>query len=226
MSFQFSPKIVTDGLVLYLDAANPKSIVSGSTTWNDLSRGGNNGILTNGPVFNSGNGGSIVFDGSDDYVSCGNSSNLQGTVGSAFAWVKTTTPGSGYRGIITKQNSWGLYVRDNILVTYDWNSATDRTTGINISDGTWKNVAITFTETTGTPLNNVIIYLNGNPVLITTVKYVNNTINIELGRGGNGSGGTIQLLNGNISQALVYNRVLTSQEVLQNYNATKTRFGL
>ena len=69
MAFNFSPKIVTDGLVLCLDAANSKSIVSGSTTWNDLSRGGNNGNLVNGPTFNSGNGGSILFDGVDDYVS-------------------------------------------------------------------------------------------------------------------------------------------------------------
>ena len=67
MAFSFSPKIVTDGLVLYLDAANPKSYVSGSTTWRDISRGGNNGTLVNGPTFDSGNGGNIVFDGVDDY---------------------------------------------------------------------------------------------------------------------------------------------------------------
>ena len=74
MAFNFSPKVVTDGLVLYLDAANPKSIVSGSTIWTDLSRGGNNGTLIGGPTFNSGNGGSIVFDGSNDYVSVSNNS--------------------------------------------------------------------------------------------------------------------------------------------------------
>ena len=67
MAFNYSPKVVTDGLVLYLDAANPKSYVSGSTTWGDLSRGGNNGTLVNGPTFDGGNGGSIVFDGVNDY---------------------------------------------------------------------------------------------------------------------------------------------------------------
>jgi hypothetical protein len=66
MSFNYSPKIVTDGLVLYLDAANTKSYVSGSTVWNDLSRSGYNGTLTNGPTFNISNGGSISFDGVDD----------------------------------------------------------------------------------------------------------------------------------------------------------------
>ena len=60
--------IVTDGLVLLLDAANTKSYVSGSTIWNDLSRSGNTGTLTNGPTYNSSNGGSIVFDGSNDFI--------------------------------------------------------------------------------------------------------------------------------------------------------------
>ena len=53
MAFRYSPKIVTDGLVLYLDAANPKSYVSGSTLWNDLTINSNNGVLTNGPTFSS-----------------------------------------------------------------------------------------------------------------------------------------------------------------------------
>jgi hypothetical protein len=66
MAFNYSPKIVTDGLVLYLDAANSKSYVSGSTTWSDLSRGGNNGTLTNGPTYSSAKGGIIILDGSND----------------------------------------------------------------------------------------------------------------------------------------------------------------
>lgn len=69
MAFNYSPNIVRDSsLVLYLDAANTKSYVSGSTIWNDISRGGNNGTLTNGPTFNSSNNGSIVFDGVNDKI--------------------------------------------------------------------------------------------------------------------------------------------------------------
>ena len=64
MAFNYSPKIVTDGLVLCLDAGNPNSYPGSGNTWTDLSRGRNNGTLTNGPTFDSGNGGSIVFDGS------------------------------------------------------------------------------------------------------------------------------------------------------------------
>jgi hypothetical protein len=66
MAFIHSPKIVTDGLVLALDAGNVKSYASGSTTWLDKSGGGNNGTLINGPTFSSANGGSVVFDGTND----------------------------------------------------------------------------------------------------------------------------------------------------------------
>jgi len=72
MSFAHSPQIVTNGLVLALDAGNTKSYVSGSTTWFDKSGRGNNGTLVNGPTFNTGSLGSIVFDGVNDYVDSGN----------------------------------------------------------------------------------------------------------------------------------------------------------
>jgi hypothetical protein len=223
MATQFAfGKIVTDGLVLALDAADKNSYPGSGTTWTDMSGNGNNGTLTNSPTFNSANGGSIVFDGTDDWVSCGNASNLQITVGSISAWVKTITPGSVYRGIVTKQNAWGLFLKDGILITYDWGNSADRTTGINIADNSWKNVAMAFTQTVGTPSNNVIIYLNGNPVLTTTVRNSNQNVAVGLASGGGGG----QLLNGSISNAQVYNRTLSASEILQNYNAQKSRFGL
>jgi hypothetical protein len=69
MALAHSPSIVTSGLVLCLDAANPKSYPGSGTTWTDLSGNGNNGTLVNGPTYSSVNGGSIVFDGSNDYIS-------------------------------------------------------------------------------------------------------------------------------------------------------------
>ncbi len=68
MSYFTGPRIVQNGLICLLDAANPKSYVSGSTTWTDISANGNGGTLTNGPGFVSTNGGAITFDGSNDYV--------------------------------------------------------------------------------------------------------------------------------------------------------------
>ena len=68
MSFHYFPKIVTDGLIFYVDASNPKSYDTTGTTWNDISRNNNNGVLTNGPTYNSSNLGNIVFDGTNDFV--------------------------------------------------------------------------------------------------------------------------------------------------------------
>ena len=68
MGVAYNPNIVTDGLVLCLDAANKRSYPGTGTTWTDRSANGNNGTLTNGPTFDSANGGSIVFDGTNDYV--------------------------------------------------------------------------------------------------------------------------------------------------------------
>ncbi len=67
MGLIHSPSIVTDGLVLCLDAANSRSYPGTGATWTDL-KGGNNGTLENGPTFDAANGGSIVFDGTDDIV--------------------------------------------------------------------------------------------------------------------------------------------------------------
>jgi hypothetical protein len=71
MSVIGGPDTITDGLVLYLDAANTKSYIGSGTTWKDLSGNSNDGTLTNEPTFDSGNSGSIVFDGVDDFVTTG-----------------------------------------------------------------------------------------------------------------------------------------------------------
>ena len=226
-----SPPIVTNGLVLNLDAANMKSYPKSGTTWRDLSGFNNSGSLTNGPTFNSANGGSIVFDGVDDYISCGNKLTVQITAGTISAWVATLSPGSTYRGIITKQSSYGLFVKDGILITYDWGAGGgDRTTGINIANGLWNYVAMTFTTSTGTPSNNATIYLNGINVLVTTIKYFNDNMEVQIAAGGTltglPGGSIIQQLNGRVSNVQIYNRALSQSEIQQNYNAQKSRFNL
>jgi hypothetical protein len=75
MSVKGGPNTVTSGLVLELDAGNIKSYQSGSTTWFDKSGFANNGTLINGPTFNTGSGGSIVFDGTNDFVNLGDKLN-------------------------------------------------------------------------------------------------------------------------------------------------------
>jgi hypothetical protein len=204
------PNLVTSGSVFYVNAGLIMSYPRTNSAWYDISGNTNNGTLTNGPTFDS--IGAIVFDGTNDYVNCGNASNLQITVGTIGAWVKTSTPGGSFRSIIAKQNAWGLFVADSVLVTYDWGNAATRSTGINIADGTWKYVAMTFTETSGTPSNNAIVYLNGNAVLTTTVKNLNQTVNVQIAEAN-----ANQFLNGSVAAAHVYNRVLSTSEILQNY---------
>ena len=223
MSFAHSPKIVTDGLVLALDAGNVKSYVSGSTTWFDKSGNGNNGTLINGPTFNSGSGGSIVFDGVDDYVSSNVSSSIQENVGTCCCWVKTSTPGSGFRGIIVKQQGWGLFVVDGIFSTYNWGNSTTISTGINIATGVWNYVAMSFTNISGTPSNNASLYLNGSLVLITTIQKTTPVSTVTLA---SGSPGGSQFLNGNIAATQLYNRALSQAEITQNFNALRGRFGI
>jgi len=215
--------IVTSGLVLALDAGRTLSYVGSGTTWTDISGNGNTGTLTNGPTYSSANFGSIVFDGTNDYVNCGNAANLQITVGTISAWFNANNGNSGYNGIITKQFAWSLFVGDNLLITYDWGNGTNRSTGITVGNSTWNYAAMTFTETVGTPSNNAIIYLNGTSVLTTTVKHSDQAGSVVIGEGGVG---VSQNFGGNIAQASVYNRVLTATEITQNYNALKGRFGL
>ena len=137
-----------------------------------------------------------------------------------MAWVKASSPGSGYRGIITKQGNYGLFIRDGVLASYDWGNNQNITTNINIADDSWKHVAMTFTTNTGTPSNNAIIYLNGSAVLTTTIKYSVDTVGLQIGNGGD----AVQYISGNIAGASLYNRPLSAAEVLQNYNAQKSRY--
>jgi len=95
MATQFAfGQIVTNGLVLALDAADRNSYISGSTTWRDLTSNSFNGTLTNGPTFNSANGGSIVFDGVDDYAPLTGTINLGNTF-TILSWIKLSTLAGG-----------------------------------------------------------------------------------------------------------------------------------
>ena len=214
--------IVTDGLILDLDAAKKDSYPGSGNTWRDISGNGNNGTLTNDPTYDSANGGSIVFDGTNDYINCGNNSSVQITVGSINAWFKGNQQGGDYNGIVVKQSSWGIFMFQNNLYVYDWGNAIGRNTSVSVSDNIWRNVCLTFSETIGTPSNNAIVYINGSSILTTTVKNEAQNQPLLIGYGNSGA----QYLRGSISNTQIYNRVLSSQEVLQNYNAQKGRFGL
>lgn len=227
MAFNYSPKIVTDGLVLYLDAANTKSYVSGSTTWRDISRSGINGTLTNGPTFNSANGGSIVFDGVNDYVDCSNNTLLQLNENLTISvWTYVTAPKTGLglitKGPISSDYDYMLYLSINStgFSFFKKNSSgTAEQSGGFISTflNKWTNVCFTKQGIIVTSYENATRKFTSN---LTDSEIRSSSNSLKIGSGfGTAYGGNLPILQ-------IYNRALTPQEILQNYNATKTRFGL
>jgi hypothetical protein len=225
MAFNNGPKIVTDGLVMCLDASDRNSYPGSGTTWYDVA-GNNNGTLTNGPTFNSTNGGSIVFDGADDYIS----DTITGLPTGASArtvniWVKITgTPSSnpyfglcGY-GAQSTANTFDLgYIDATGKVFLDVYGAGGIQNTSSLSKNIWYMITGIYTGTT------LQLYING--ILENSNTYVINTSNSAFKLGVITWGYPAPLI-GNISNAQIYNKALSSTEVLQNYNATKSRFNL
>ena len=216
MGIDYNNIIVSDGLVFYIDAANTRSYSGSGTSSNSLV-GGIGATLVNGVGFTSSNNGAFTFDGSNDYINFGNSSAVQQSSGTLSAWAKASSPGGGYRGIIAKQGAYGLFYTDSVLVAYDWAADAPRSTGVNIADNTWKNVVLTYQSGVS---NGTRIYINGVSVLTTTITVLNQTGNLFGGAEANAG----QYAACQISLFNMYNRALSAQEILQNYNATKGRY--
>ena len=221
--------IVTDGLVFHADAGFVGSLPQTGSNWYDLSGKNNNGIFTSNnrifPTWTSTNSGSLSFTGNTNpsRIFCGNSSSLQISTGSISAWVKLSNdPAASIRGIIVKQQAWGLFVDQNYLVTYDWTGPQQINTNSIIGNNTWCYITLTFD---GVNYDGGNIYLNAVNVNPTTFNiYVNNqTQPLVLGAGANSN---TQLLSGNIAIASVYNRILSPTEIEQNFNAQRARFGV
>lgn len=208
------PYIVMDGLVLCLDASIPSSYsTTNSTTWKDISKNRNNFTLVNGPTFDSTNGGSIVFDGIDDYARF--PSGLLDTNFTFTSWFKTTDvtleqalyDGNYGAGSVIIE-IWASKINYQVGGSYGW-----------VSNPLTSNIiyCITISKTAG---NRGVFYLNGVVNGSTTIPNDGNKNNPAK------IGGSQFPFKGNIYQTLIYNRALSATEVLQNYNATKSKFGL
>jgi len=234
MAFSHSPKIVTDGLVLCLDAANPKSYPGTGTNWKDLSGNSLDFTLENSPTFSTSNTGYFDLDGTNDSAILSDTDTLSFTNASLTleAWVKlddlTDT------GIITKvdyannQREWGIIIRSSTL-SLQVNPNLD-------NGGTWTIVYATSTSInvwyhvvgTSDGIGTGKIYLNG-VLNNTNSSFATSTGNgnapIRVGAETNG-GVQINPVNGKIALTKVYNRALTAAEIKQNFEATRGRFGL
>jgi hypothetical protein len=218
MALGHAPSIITSGLVFYIDAANPRCYPGSGTDLIDTISG-ITASLVGGVGFNTSNYGTFTFDGSNDYINFGNSNSVRLLNGTISAWVKTSNSGGGFRGIMAKQFAWGIFYSDGVLVAYDWGASATRSTGVNIADGNWKNVVMTFQSAVS---NGTRIYINGSLSLTTTITWVNDTQNLN--GGGEASAGQYAICSGSVFS--LYNRPLLAAEVLQNYNAARKRYGL
>lgn len=233
MAFGNGPKVITDGLVLSLDAADRNSYPGSGTIWRDMSGIGNDGTLVNGPTFSPDNGGSIVFDNVNDYVNLGTPSTLAGLQVplTISLWAKIPTTDSydvlySAYGSVINSRLYSMLRLDSGVFRY----FTSTSNGSFQQYGTlvpltnvWNFYAVTVSGIVSSA--SLTMYLNtlsqsfSLSALSTTPDL---TVPIRIGANGSGT----EPWNGNIAICSVYNRALSTLEILQNYNAQKSRFGL
>jgi hypothetical protein len=234
MAFANGGYIVTNGLVLALDAADRNSYVSGSTTWNDLSGNGNSGILSGStlPVFQTS---SFQFTRISVPNTAATHILLNNTIGDDFtisSWIQTTQVGSGTFHYTTMYivsaevggpgNDFGFGVNSSGQIAFGAGPNDTTIAGGTVNTGIWCNVVTTRVKSSGL----ISLYINGS-LSNSGTGNANNTLNanpkIKIG---SGDDGVAFSFGGNIATTQIYNRALSASEILQNYNAQKSRFGL
>lgn len=235
--------IITDGLIFYIDAANYSSYTSGSTVWTDLTAGNINGILTGStlPTYTTNGKGSFFFTGSAySQAFFGNPISLvPGVSMSVFLWINQAPNGltqawSSFcapRGSLTvtspSATGWRIATNTSNILRIQFFSGSNNSGIMNliggiITSGSWQYIGFTLAGTIGRS------YLNGIQAAIQdsspSITDMTNSGSLVVGYENNGlnqfpASGSVALMQ-------IYNRTLTAAEVLQNYNAQKTRFGL
>jgi len=232
MGFFDGPSIVNNGLVLSLDAADKNSYPGSGTIWTDLGGSAVSGSLVASPTFNSSNGGSIVLNGTTQYANLGNNTlgvELQNK--SVSAWIFQTATPAVVGGIIDKDydntspyGGWGFWITSANKMNFWVHPNKDLTdTGTSITNNIWQHIAISYNYSG----KSASFYLNGNfnstITNATIVEQISDTTTMKIG--------VIRtavnyFFTGRIANLLVYNRALSANEISQNYNAQKSRFGL
>ena len=216
------PNVVEDGLVLALDAGNTKSYPGSGTTWTDLSGKDNNGTLTDGPTFNSANGGSIVFDGTNDQINCGSSDDFAFGTGDFTIefWCNPDTVGT--ECIIAISSNGGIsttnwqFRYNSSKMRWIYSQTANITSNSTVSAGEWTHVVATRSGTALTLYINAVSEATG-----TSSADLSDNGTLRLGCSRNQG----SYFDGKISNVKLYKgKALTAAEVQQNYNATKNRY--
>lgn len=237
----YMPEIVREGLVLYLDAGEPSSYSGSGTAWNDLSGNGNNGTLYGGVGYNSSNGGTMIFDGGDDYMQANvNTTALNGDPSlSVDMFVKRRTGtniggAAGFWGIggAGQGNSIEGWTPTANLIHLDIYDSTRLATSLYYPENQFVHVCWT-KNGPGTETTNVKCYVNG--VEATLTKTRNATRTNQFNTSTNGIGICLGRINADsssfpapidIGSFKVYYRAISAQEALQNFQAQRARFGI
>ena len=252
MGLGHGPNIVKDGLVFYVDAANPKSYPGSGVAWNSLQTPDNSVTLTNGPSFQSLGNGSINFDGNDDIgiLNYDNSLSNSPTTFSIDMWVNVGNIGSKFVQFMTNRDNSDLKTTmaigiDNRQLVRIWNpSGNDHmVTYVHISNGStsyysfkkelfgttngdnqWHNITGTYSKSN----SELKLYYDGvlQHTVSISIDLYNSLVDWRIGSGYSyGAEGQYDYdLVGNISNIKMYHKALTQTEVTQNYNALKPRF--
>ena len=228
MGVNYNPKIVTDGLVLCYDAANDRSYPNTGTTWTDLA-GSNDGTLTNGPTFDTTNGGSIVFDGTNDRVAIPIASLSSNYIPNVTYEAVVKFDSLGWRTVFSQDNGsgtgrifLGVHGTNSKLVTFITGSALQPDFSA-LSTGTIYHVAFILSQAELELNSSIKIALNGVMDTITSVPSLgyNGTGDINIGCEPGAGGG---FLDGNVLAVRIYNRPLGEKELFQNYRTIKGRY--
>lgn len=240
MGFTLRPKVVTKGLILYVDAGNTKSYPGSGTSVVDITKSGNTGTLQGGPTYSSTNGGSLVFDGTNDFMYFTSPSNKFSWTPSGTGirsltldfWVKSADAignfiskpwnGSGYYNYRVDTNTLFLQNNTGASLTYS-----------TLSTGNWEHAAVVITPT------QMGVYRNG----LLNAGFTNHGITGNLPPDLNNmnvnlvamalypytdpwAGDTSHAIAGNLSMLRIYNKALTAEEVKQNFNAMRGRYNV
>jgi hypothetical protein len=242
---EFTGAPVVDGsLVLWLDAGQTTSYPGTGTTWTDLSGKGNNGTLTSGPTYNATNGGSIVFDGTNDYVTASNAVRIGGKNVSCTVDIAFYLPSGGGGWLVTNEresnnNGQGWYWCDNTQLYFSQHSSgnppyeykcTASGTGFsNIRINGWNIVS--FSVNVGITSMSCNFMINGYSETITNNSLVfdgtesTTDDNIDIGRFRNYIYGTTYA-NVRVASLRIHNRALATDEMTTNFNALRRRYGI
>jgi hypothetical protein len=211
MSVYAGPEISGSGLVLALDAANSKSYPGSGATWTDLSSARNNGTLTNGPTYSSANGGSIVFDGTNDYITA-SFATTSGQAVTYCGWLYSTETTATYKNFVDSASARPMiWWNTSGQIEFDISTTTAA-----VYRDQWVYVALS--KPSGS--SSASYYVNGALIGDGTAYTTPATTPTWFNRAGS------QTWKGNCSNIQVYNRALSAAEILQNFYALRGRFGL